>query len=278
MVKLLVRILDIVLYSSLFTACCATALCMATERLITSAVPAIVNDLHILVFGSTLLVYNTPRIVRKSQPSRSVARVASGWYFLFFFAGITMIAYGIIGQSRSVQLVSICLGAFAFAYFLPMLPFAQKKRLRDYGGVKIIVLAGVWTIATSILPLLYWQKNIADYPFEVLLRLTFIFTLCVIFDIRDIRADISNRINTLPNKVGLRNSYMLINVTLLLFAVLSVAQYFRHPSAGRLTGAILTALITRAVVTYLRKRPSERAYFVLADGVMVLYSLLVLCM
>ncbi len=249
---------------------------MATERLVLGHPPPLASSLHALVFGSTLLVYNTPRIIRKPGAGDLLKQQYRPWYFTFFIAGLLLATAGLYRQPASVQLASVTLGVFAFSYFLPLLPFKTKKRLRDFGWLKIIVLAGVWTTATSVLPVLYWQKNISSYPLEIAMRLIFIFTLCVIFDIRDIRADISNNINTLPNKVGLRNSYTLISFTLLLFVALSSWQYSRYPSAARLAGALLTAAITRIIVTYLRRHPSERAYLFLADGVMIVYAALVL--
>ena len=188
-----------------------------------------------------------------------------------------MTVYGLIWLSPGMMVGCILLGTLTFAYSWPLLPLKNRKRIRDFGWLKIIVLASVWTIATSILPILTESKNIMDYPFEVLVRFAFIFTLCVVFDIRDMQKDLQNNIYTLPHKVGIRNSYLLINITLTLFAVLSIIQYFRYPSLGdRLAGALLTAIITWTVVLYLRKHPSERGYLGLADGVMLVYALLVL--
>lgn len=247
---------------------------MATERLITYVPPQLVNRLHILVFGSTLLVYNTPRIINKPRFSKRPG--FRKWHYIFFIAGIILTAIGLYRQSTQLQLSSVLLGIFAFAYYLPVLPFARQKRLRDFGWLKITVLAGVWTIATSVLPMLYWQKNISNYPFEILVRLVFIFTLCVIFDIRDMRADMVSNINTLPHKVGIRNSYRLINAALILFAILSVFQFFRYHIPARFVSALLTAITTWLVVRYLQKHPSERGYLLLADGVMLFYAMLVL--
>ena len=249
---------------------------MATERLINNASPAVFSRLHILVFGSTLLVYNTPRVIRKPDPGYPKSSEYRYWYFFFFFAGSILTVIGLHGASIQLQATAILLGVFAFAYFLPLLPFGNKKRLRDFGWLKITVLAGVWTVATSVLPMLYWQRSIGDYPIEVLLRLMLIFTLCVIFDIRDMQADHINNINTLPQKVGIRNSYLLINTTLLLLVILSVVQYIRYPLAGRFASAVLTAIVTWGVSRYLQKRPSERGYLLLADGVMLVYAFLVL--
>jgi len=249
---------------------------MATERLITGVTPSLLNHLHILVFGSTLLVYNTPRVVLKSAGNRLRMLLYRNWYFFFFSIGLIFTVVGLYGQPRLLQLFSIALGVFAFAYFLPLLPFGNKKHLRDFGWVKITVLAGVWTLATSVLPILYWHKSISDFPFEILIRLVFIFTLCIIFDIRDMQADEVNNITTLPHKVGIRNSYRLINVTLTLLAVLSVVQYARYQMIERFFSALITVVITWFVVLYLQKKPSDRAYMLLADGVMLVYAILVL--
>ena len=274
-VRHIVRLIDFFLYTSLFTACCATGLCMATERLITGVATPLANSLHLLVFGSTLLVYNMPRIIRKPHGRLRTMQYRK-WHFFLFFTGSIFTVTALCLMSLQMVISSSVLGMVTFAYFLPILPFKNKKRLRDFGWLKITVLAGVWTIATSVLPILYWQKNIDHYPFEILIRLMFIFTLCVVFDIRDMQTDQKNNINTLPQKVGIKNSYRLINVTLSLFVALSIIQYFRFHEMERLVSSLLTAIITRIVVSYLRIRPSDRAYLILADGVMLLYAVLVL--
>jgi 4-hydroxybenzoate polyprenyltransferase len=276
MVKFINRLIDGLLYTSLFTACCATGLCMATERLIDLSVLPLFTHLHLLVFGSTLLIYNAPRLVR---PARATERSATNYrneHLFFFCAGAVMAMISLYFMPLQIAVTAVFLSIFAFAYFLPILPFKNRKRLRDFGWLKIFVLAGVWTTATSILPILYLDKSISDYPFEILLRLVFIFTLCVVFDIRDMQTDLENKIYTLPHKVGLHNSYKLINAALLLFVYLSVVQYIRYPAIERLVGVLVTAITTKLVVYYLKKHPSERGYLVLADGVMLVYALLVL--
>lgn len=253
---------------------------MATERLVTASLPPLLTPLHSLVFGGSLLVYNTHRILLRRFPSgnNSVAKKSRfrTWYFIFFGVGLALVVGSLKWLSWRLLVVCALPGIFAFMYSLPLLPLKSKKRLRDYGWLKILVLSGVWTIVTSVIPILYLGKNIGDYPFEIAVRLAFIFTLCIVFDIRDVQKDIENKIYTLPNKVGLKNSYLLINVMLILFAALSVIQYIRYHDAGRVAGALLTAVITRLVVNYLRKYPSDRAYLGLGDGVMLVYALLVM--
>lgn len=273
-VRQLLQLLDWFLCTSLLTTCCAAGLCMATERLLLGAVPAILSPLHLLVVGSTMAVYNLPRIVRRRSGAGS-QRFGS-WYSALFFVGCALLFWGWAGCGNPVRWVAAGSGIFALAYFLPMLPFADRKRLRDYGWVKITVLAVVWTVATSVLPIIDAHRHVAAYPFEILLRFTFIFSLCVIFDIRDVREDMRNNIATLPLRVGLRNSYRLIYTMLILFVVFSTLQYLRYPDAERIAGALITAIATVATAAYLRNHPSDRGYMGLADGVMLLYAVLVL--
>ena len=249
---------------------------MATERLIDLATLPLITHLHVLVFGSTLLVYNAPRIIHLPRNKERPANAYRNWHLFFFCTGGAMAIFGLYFMPLNIIITAILLSLFAFAYFLPILPFKNRKRLRDFGWLKIFVLAGVWTIATSVLPILYFQKSVVDYPFEILLRLSFIFTLCVVFDIRDMQIDLEHNIYTLPHKVGLQNSYRLINITLLLFVGLGVIQYIRFPVGERLAGVIITAMVTRLVADYLKKYPSERGYLVLADGLMLLYAILIL--
>jgi 1,4-dihydroxy-2-naphthoate octaprenyltransferase len=109
-----------------------------------------------------------------------------------------------------------------------------------------------------------------------LLRMFFIFALCVLFDLRDVQQDVENNIYTLPSKVGIANSYRLIYAALSLFVIVSVVQYSRFHLADRLAAALITAIATIAVAIYLRKRPSDKAYAILADGVMLVYALAIL--
>lgn len=260
----------------MLTACCATGLCMATEELIDHTRQPLTSHLHLLLFGSTLLVYNTPRILnRRKKPSPDPLKFKP-WYLFLFVVGLLITFIALYYMPLQLQVWSVVLGMFAFAYFLPVLPFESKRRIRDWGWLKIAVLAIVWTTATAVLPILYMRKSPLSYPFEIVLRLLFIFALCVLFDIRDMRKDRQNNIATLPNRVGIHNSYGLIRLSLLLFVIVSLLQFMRFPDPGRLLGALLTAIITEIVAIYLRRKPSDRAYAAFADGVMLVYAIIVL--
>src|SRR5690606_8868295 len=131
-------------------------------------------------------------------------------------------------------------------------------------------------IVTAVFPILFWDQEISDFPVEIMLRFLFMFTLCVAFDIRDAQTDLKARIYTLPNLIGIRSSYRLMDVALLLFAALSVVQYLRYPSAGRLAGEMLTVVFTRLAIMYTRRYPSDRNHLLVIDGMMLVYAILLL--
>jgi len=240
---------------------------MATERLIIGATPPLISHLHLLTFGGTLMVYNAPRIFFRRRTTQQFRLL----YQLCFVVGLAMVLPCVFWLPWHITALCGVMAVLTFSYSLPVLPFTSR-RLRELGWVKTGILATVWTVSTSLLPVLYWHRNPVGYPFEVLLRFIFIFALCIVFDIRDVRTDQRQRVATLPIRHGLHSAYKIIGLSLLLFAVLSVAQYLRYPYPYRLLAAWVTAALTWLVVNYLRKHPTERGYLALGDGVMLVYA------
>lgn len=278
--RIINRRVDWVLYTSVFAACCAVALSMGTENLLLTHQPPFGSVLHLLVFSSTLLVYNTHYLLKKSSPELSERYSWSQnhkyWHYIFLLVGLVGCSVSAFLIPARVLWACILLGGLSFSYSIPLLPFKNKKRLKDFGWIKILVLTTVWTIVTTILPILYFDKAITDYPYEVLMRFVFMFTLCVAFDIRDMQTDMDNGIATLPNVIGVKNSYSVMTVSMIMFIILSIVQYLRYPVTGRLAAELIVALATKLAVDYAKKHPSDRAYLGLVDGMMLLYGLLML--
>ncbi len=274
-VKALLRPAELIISTSIFTAFCALGLCIATERLLASQSLPFFSNLHMAIFGATLTVYNLPRLLPRPYGQQRSAQPLRPLYFILFFAGLALLIPAAINLNTSVMFTGTVLAAFAMAYYLPSLPLPQKKRLRDFGLVKIFVLTSVWTIATAVLPMLYLNEPIAQYPFEVLLRFVFVFALCILFDIRDIETDSLRNIRTLPMRMGARNAYRLVYYSLLAFVALSTLQYFRFHDTGRLIAAFTTAAATLLVTDYTRRHPGHKASVALTDGMMLLYAILI---
>lgn len=280
MQQLLHKATDWLLYTSVFAAACATGLCMGTEKLLLDDTPPLFSMLHLLVFCSTLLVYNAHYLIKKSTPEISDrfgwSQTNRTWHILFMGIGIIGCGYAALVLPKQILYACFVLAALSFSYSIPLLPFKNKKRLKDFGWIKILVLTTVWTIVTAVLPILFYGKSITDYPYEIMIRFVFMFTLCVAFDIRDMQTDLDAGIATLPNLIGVKNSYHVMTVSMLLFIAMCIIQYFRHPFLSRLIGELIVAAATKLAIDYARKKPSDRVYLGLVDGMMLLYTIMVL--
>jgi 4-hydroxybenzoate polyprenyltransferase len=253
---------------------------MATERLIIAQDLPLFSPLHLFIFGATILVYNTHYLVKRSVPGVSDrfswTERYRYWHFLMVGLGLLSCLFALPMLPITILLWAVFTAVLSFSYSLPWLPVGGGKPIREFGFIKILVLTGVWTIVTAVFPIIYWGQSLLQYPVEIILRLLFMFTLCVAFDIRDAQTDIQAKIYTLPNLIGIRNSYRLMDFTLFLFLVFSTVQYLRYPDSGRLVGELLAAAITRMAISYTRKYPSDRNYLLIIDGMMLVYAALLL--
>lgn len=277
-VRVIKRFSDWILYTSVFAALCAVSLSIATERLILGLLPNKVSALHVFIAGCTLMVYNFHFVLLKphARPNDRYRWIHQNriWHYIIFFTGCLLSGISIFFLSWKILAGCAVLGMLSFMYTLPLLP-SKTIRIRDFGWLKITTLTLVWTIVTSVLPILYWNKSLLDFPFEIALRFVFMFVLCMAFDIRDMQADLSASINTLPNIIGTNNSYRLMDGITVLFCLLCFVQYFRYPSYGRLIAELITALAMKCSLLYSRKHGTDKVYLGLVDGIMLLYGCLV---
>ncbi len=272
------NIVNWMLYTSVFAACCALGLSIATEQVLIGNGWSFYSPLHILIFSSTLLVYNTHYLVKKAtidvsdRFSWSVKNRV--WHYLFLLLGVVGCSYSIFQLPQKILAACVVLAVLSFAYSIPLLPFKNKKRLKDFGWIKLVVLTSVWTIVTAVLPILYYDMQLGDYAFELGIRFVFMFTLCIAFDIRDMQTDMDEGIATLPNLIGVKNSYVLMTISMLGFILMAVVKFIISQDTGLLIAELVVALFTKLVVDYAKRFPSDRAYLGLVDGMMLLYAVL----
>ncbi len=274
------RALKWILYTSIFAGICAVAFSIATEQLLLQQIPPVGTPLHGFIFGNTLLVYNLHYGIKKIPPGISDR---ADWAHRYPYVhpaliGLSLLLSGIclFYLPFNVLLVSLLLGVLSLGYSLPVLPFKNKKRLKDWGLLKIFLLCFVWACVTVIIPMIYWQKRFDHYQVEFLLRFVLMMPLCIAFDIRDMEVDKAHQIYTLPNAIGLRNAYRLINISIIIFILLVIWQYARYPIMHRLVSGFLIASITKGMIQLSKRFHSDFFHLLCIDGVMLIYSLLIL--
>lgn len=269
-----------ILYTSLFAACCAIGLCMATERLLSGEIPKLLTALHAFVAANTLCIYNLHYYIKNIPPGisdRADWSARHKWVHpLLIVSGGVISFVCLFYLPYKVILVSVALGLLSLGYSLPILPFPQKKRLKDWGILKLMLLSVVWTSVTVLMPMLYYNKSFRAYEVEFMLRLFLMLPLCIAFDIRDMETDKENSIYTLPNAIGLRRSYQLMNGCLVVFCGLVLWQYFRYPIVSRLISGFIVSILTYFSILLSRKFNTDVFYLLCIDGMMLVYGILVL--
>ncbi|WP_281542420.1 hypothetical protein [Maribacter aestuarii] len=100
-------------------------------------------------------------------------------------------------------------------YAIPVLPTA--KNLRSLGGLKIFVVALVWSGATVILPSLTQSDIISwDIWIDTLQRFLFVLILIIPFEIRDLKYD-HESLRTLPQRYGIARTKIMGSFLVLIF-------------------------------------------------------------
>lgn len=271
------KISEFILFGSIFIAACAVSFCMQTNILLD--VPLNHFSFYCFVFGATLVQYNMHYLVKKSAV-RNSERLAwslrnKNIHFILLAAGIILILFSFFSFHLKHFAILICLGVIALLYSFPFIPFGKRKRIKDYGSFKIITLALLWTLVTVWFPVNDMDVNTTLFIFVFIKRFVFMFILCLLFDVRDTEIDRKENINTLAVILGKKRSYFLSYLLLIVFIILSFAQYFYLPQPGFLIAMLISAIATLATIEITKKNNSDFIYLAGIDGMMILQSLLV---
>jgi 4-hydroxybenzoate polyprenyltransferase len=268
----------LLIYSNLYIALAATLLAQSSYWLI--GVEARWDTLSVLVFSATLLVYNLDRLVSASEEDQVQGTERHRWIhrrskMLWGLAGA-----GALGSVVSLVLVKpvlwkalIPLGVVSLAYSLPILVGGEgRKRLKELPGLKIFVIAMVWTAVTVLLPALNAGADILS-PDVLLLsgeRFLYIFAITLPFDVRDIRRDEASGITTLPMLLGVKRTRDLSLALMGVFAGICAVHYGLSPGDFGVSMAVFAAL-TACLLGFSRPQRGELYYVGLLDGTMFLY-------
>lgn len=196
-------------------------------------------------------------------------------HIILFAIGCILIIVSLFSFHLHHFYILAILGVIAFLYSFPALPFGKRKRIKDYGFLKIITLALLWTLVTVWLPVSDMPVNKTLYFFVFAKRFVFMFVLCLLFDIRDIDVDRQENIKTLPVLLGEKKSYLTARVVLLLFFLLSCIQNFFFPETGVFIAMLLSAMATFFIVQLSKKINADFFYLAGIDGMMLLQAALV---
>ena len=279
---LLKKLINFIFYSNLWIAICAAATIAQTQFIFTKKIEW--NWLMGLIFFATLFLYALHRIISISKVDKfsEMERYAVIQKFknhISFYALVAGVGGAICfwNVSFPIQLSLIIPGIISMGYVLPLL--SGKKRLRDLNHIKIFLIAVVWAWVTVFLPALEIGK-----PFEmatwlmIFERALFIFAITLPFDIRDLKVDAHNQVQTIPAVIGVSKTKLLASGVLVIAFFVSVMLWWSGVYDVGVLLALLVSYFSTSYFIYLSDKIKHDYFYTgLMDGTMVLQFLLVVC-
>lgn len=198
----------------------------------------------LFLFSAAVLGYNfvkyLPHFLYKNTKTRPGLKAIT----FFSLLNLPVLIYSLFRQNfRFLEIVFI-LGLLTLLYTLPFLP--KKKNLRKLKGLKIFIIALVWTGATLWLPLT--GQQLLTNPAILLQSVAYfilVIALIIPFEIRDLKSD-EPMLRTLPQVLGLKRTkvygYGLLFLFVFLLWVTPLNQYALQAS-GSFTALLIGVAI-----------------------------------
>jgi hypothetical protein len=180
----------------------------------------------VFVFFSTLVAYTFVKYIPsiKNRPFKWTKSLKA----IFTLALISIIPIGV--SLIYIDVISLALvgflGLLTLLYVLPFLP--KAKNLRDVSGLKIFIIALVWSGTTVVLPLVAYDYSFTWYDSEFLSyicsRFFIVVALIIPFEIRDLKLD-DIYLQTLPQVLGVIKTKILAVVLVILSMFLLIYSH-----------------------------------------------------
>lgn len=236
------------------------------------------QNLLYFIFFASITGYN---FVKYFGLAKFHHRSLANWLKLiqvFSFCCFVLMCYFALRIETITLFYIAVMGLVTFLYAIPFLPkhflFDEKQNLRNVGGIKIYVIALVWSGVTVILPLVNNGIQIGvDVILILIQRFVFVIVLTLPFEIRDLQYD-SLKLSTIPQKIGKRWTKIIGVFLLVLFILLEfLKSEFTSQEAIIL---LLIALVTLVFLLYSKDNQSKYYSGFWVEGIPILWALLTL--
>lgn len=259
-----------VVFTNVYVALCGAALTAASYALL--GLPPRMDHVAGLVFCCTLVIYNLDRLVEPRPGDSMHERWVESHRTILW--GLTLIgaagAIALASQLNTLSLTSLAIaGAVAVGYCLPAVRYRGRwRRLKALPGTKLLLIALVWTYATTGLPIL--ESGIAldrSAWMTLLARLFFIAAVALPFDLPDMQRDQRSGIATLPTMLGI--SATRTTAFALIVASAAFSLFTPWPDASAL---LISCACVAGLIAMLRPDRGVLYFMVALDGMLLIQA------
>ena len=275
MYSFLKRLFNDFIFGNLFIALCAMGMVFSTFLM--NGFPISLTPFTIFITMATYLLYNFHRFsfriniydVKKIKIINDEIILSSIEKVFYIIASAVLIG-SLFFLKQQIFLILLPLVLLTLSYIFPFIKL--NNRLITLGEIPLVktpVLALVWGISTTVIPLMEQNINLSSsfIGLQVLSRTLFVFALCIPFEIRDIIKDKSKNIRTLPVIHG-------IKVTKIIGVLIVVLEIYMHHLMPVISSSSVIALDISSLVALLwiiQRDQTNGVYFYkfLVDGTML---------
>ncbi|MCX6167612.1 MAG: hypothetical protein NT021_06460 [Sphingobacteriales bacterium] len=265
---------EFILFSQLFIAAGAAAQTAFTYQLIGQAI-----DLGVvaLVFFATLALYNLSMVL--SNPGKKPASLLKRVQWMSkhrhlcssftLIGGLSTLCLSFF-LAAAAQIVLASLALISIAYSLPLVTFrGERVSLRNIPGLKLVLIALVWALSTTLLPIVNSPVSLSAGTLWILLtqRILFFMAIAIPFDVRDIYQDSIYSLKTIAVALGKQKSQYVAHLSL----GLSSAIWWHLSSYS--VGLLIPIIVVWGVATWCIQtadKQKELFYFMVLDGLLFL--------
>lgn len=223
--KWLKQFLDFYLNSSIHVAFAVYALSVVTLKRF-----GVIYDVNVLFFNffATITGYNFVKYFGIAKwHHRSLAKWLKVIQVFSLLCFLLMCFFTLKLQEETLITIAI-FAVITFLYAIPFLPktwyLDTQQNLRDISGLKVYVIALVWSGVTVVLPLVNNKVAFSETVIiTVAQHFVFVMALMLPFEIRDLRYD-SIKLATIPQKIGIKRTKVVGFGLVLLFYFI---EYFK---------------------------------------------------
>lgn len=228
------------------------------------------------IFYATITGYNFVKYFGLAKfHHRSLASWLKSIQLFSFFCFLSMCYFAVQLPFNTL----LCLGILAvitFFYPVPFLPrrlFIDKhQNLRSISGLKVYIIALVWSCVTVLLPVLNVNSTISnDILILTIQRFCFVLLLILPFEIRDLIFD-NLKLATIPQKIGIANTKRL-GFCLALFILL--LEIFKKNTQLSTNITLIVILILTTTLVIIAKKTQNRYYSSFwVEGIPILWGII----
>ena len=257
---------------SLLTSLAAAILTIASQIQLTNTFQ--INHVVFAVFFGTYIYYNIHSIYLEFVQSKKILR-AYTLKLLIVCSGLIIPLF----YSSSVELIilisiSVLAALYSFPYLHRITIFFN---LRSLPYIKSLFVVLIWSIVTTILPIIYIQAQIEISALLSILmgRIFFLLAIIIPFDIRDMLDDTKSGIKTIPLLVGEKPAMMLANVCLCIYLIFSFLFYNATGDLAILFANLTSFIITLFILNVGVTNKKVNYFNFMLDGMIFLQGILV---